>query len=304
MWFRIRHRTTYSYERPVGLGPHRLRLTPRAGPGVAVMHHRLEVDPPPRIRWQGLDPDGNVITGLEFSGETHHLSIESHFELSTDPAGAEPRADAGPAGGTLLPEPYGPALRRRLAPWLGHGEPATSVGELAASLERRAEDGLSFLCDLNRHLHRHMEREIRDTGSARPPEETLHLGRGACRDLTMLFVAVCRSRGWAARFVSGYQAHGDPGASRRHMHAWPEVYLPGAGWRGFDPTHGRSVGEGHVALAAAADPADAAPVEGSFLGAAGSRLDTSLSIETQEEPRRPTLETAQPEGRDGGSRGL
>jgi transglutaminase-like putative cysteine protease len=157
-----------------------------------------------------------------------------------------------------------------------------AVRELADALGDGAEDGVAFLDALNRHLHGHFKPEIRDAGAARPPEETLRLGRGACRDLAMLFLAVCRRHGWAGRFVSGYQARGHPGARRRHMHAWPEVYLPGVGWQGFDPTHGLPVGEAHVALAAAADPADAAPIEGSFRGDASSRLAATLHIEAEE----------------------
>lgn len=281
MWFRVTHRTDYHYDRPVRLGAHLLRLTPRAGPGVAVISHELNVSPAPEARWQGLDPDGNLVTGLRFSGETRHLSIESFFELRTAARGEGHSAATGPVPGEPIAAPYGKELRRRLAPWLGRNEPVAAVRELAGSLGCGSQDGLAFIDDLTRFLHRHFEREIRDEGAARPPEETLRLGRGACRDLTVLFLEVCRCWGWAARFVSGYQARGHPGASRRHMHAWPEVYLPGTGWRGFDPTHGLMVGETHVALAAAADPADAAPIEGSFQGDSASCLDTSLTIEVR-----------------------
>ncbi|MEB3321386.1 MAG: transglutaminase family protein [Synechococcaceae cyanobacterium] len=284
MHFRVTHRTTYHYERPVRLGPHHLRLHPRADAGVVLLDHGLNVVPEPAARWQGLDPDGNLVTRLLFEGETTRLTIESRFALRTsaDPA-ALPAGDHPPRE-----PPYGPALRRRLAPWLDPGEGLTpAVRELAAGLARQAGDGPAFLEELNRHLHHHLEREIREGGAPHPPEETLRRGRGACRDLAELFLAVARCRGWAGRFVSGVQARGHPGAARRYLHAWPEVYVPEAGWRGFDPTHGRPVGDGHVALAAAARPADAAPIEGSYFGAAASRLEASLSIEARDDAGPP-----------------
>jgi transglutaminase-like putative cysteine protease len=279
MHFRVTHRTTYTYGQPVRLGPHRLRLHPRADAGVELLDHRLTVSPEPKARWQGLDPDGNLVTGLHFAGETAELAIESHFELRTRPTPAVPPSGPGPP-----PEgPYGPDLRRRLAPWLAAGSEAAdpAVRKLADTLARRAAAVPDFPRTLNRHLHHHLEREIREGGAPRSPGETLRLGRGACRDLAELFLAVARCRGWAGRFVSGVQARGHPGAQRRYLHAWPEVYLPEAGWRGFDPTHGLPVGTAHVALAAAARPADAAPVEGSYSGAAASRLRTALAIEVQ-----------------------
>lgn len=279
MRFRIRHRTTYLYERPVRLGAHRIRLSPRSDGALNLHHHRLVVDPPPKARWQGLDPDGNLVTELRFAGETGHLHIDSELDLRT----AAPAAgSAGFPAALPVQEPYDPLLRQRLAPWLAAGEVGLSVRELALRLGSTSKDGLTFLDSLNRYLHQGLRREIREEGEAHSPEETLRRGSGACRDLAMLFLAVCRCRGWAGRFVSGYQARGRAGARRRYLHAWPEVYVPEAGWRGYDPTHGTPVGETHVALAAAARPADAAPVEGSYRGEGSSRLETRLTIETED----------------------
>ena len=94
----------------------------------------------------------------------------------------------------------------------------------------------------------------------------------------MLFAAACRLQGLRVRFVSGYQARSERGGGKRYMHAWPEVYLPGLGWRGFDPAHGTDVGDAHVAVEAAADPEGAAPVSGSFFGSAGSTLTAEVRI--------------------------
>ncbi|MGB7934938.1 MAG: transglutaminase-like domain-containing protein [Gammaproteobacteria bacterium] len=106
-------------------------------------------------------------------------------------------------------------------------------------------------------------------GPPQPPEVTLDRGRGACRDLAVLFITMCRLQGIAARFVSGYQARAETEHPRRYLHAWPEVYLPGGGWRGYDPGHGDAV-------------AGAAPIEGSFYGAgASSSLEYELNIKTR-----------------------
>lgn len=131
---------------------------------------------------------------------------------------------------------------------------------------------------LNARLHRQIRHEIRDSGQPPAPEITLRRGRGACRDLTVLFMAACRSQGLAARFVSGYQK-GDGNRPRRYMHAWPEIYLPGGGWRGFDPTLGLAVADQHVAVAAAARPEAAAPLEGHFHGATTSTLEAEVRID-------------------------
>jgi transglutaminase-like putative cysteine protease len=105
----------------------------------------------------------------------------------------------------------------------------------------------------------------RENGPSWPPTTTFEFGRGACRDLAVLFVDACRAVGLAARFVSGYQ-EGDPNQDQRDLHAWAEVYIPDAGWRGYDPTHGLAVADRHVAVAASAEPAFAAPLVGTFRG--------------------------------------
>jgi transglutaminase-like putative cysteine protease len=112
--------------------------------------------------------------------------------------------------------------------------------------------------------------------------QTLQSRSGACRDLTVLFVDCCRAEGIPARFASGYQ-RGDVTRERRYLHAWPEVYLAGAGWRGFDPTHGEAIADTHVTIAAAAHPRDTMPLTGSFRGnQATSELDFKLEIDVQQ----------------------
>jgi len=151
--------------------------------------------------------------------------------------------------------------------------------ELSLAVNR---DTLRFLNDLNRHLFTDFIHMHRETGAPQSPAYTLQSHRGACRDLAVLFVDCCRSEGIAARFVSGYQK-GDLQSEERHLHAWPEVYLPGAGWRGYDPTHGEAIADTHVTIAAAAHSRDTMPVSGSFNGeGATSMLDYTLEIQVLE----------------------
>ena len=283
MRFRVNHLTRYCYSEPVRLGRHWLRLRPRSQDGVQLLYFDLDVAPAPAGRSEGLDPDGNLITAVWFAEATTRLQVRCQFEVVTGRINPyHYLADPAP-----WPVPYAPELSRRLTPWLAAEPAAPSVAALADELRAQSADASDFVHRLNARLHQQIKREIRDTGAPQRPEETLALGIGACRDLAVLFIAVCRLSGLAARFVSGYQKGRDDvpidaaelGRRRRYMHAWPEVFLPGGGWCGFDPTHGLAVADRHVALAAAAHPDDAAPIEGSFFGGAQSTIETELAID-------------------------
>jgi transglutaminase-like putative cysteine protease len=136
-------------------------------------------------------------------------------------------------------------------------------------------DTLSFLLRLNRWLNEKIAYEIRPEGAPLAPAETLRLGRGACRDLAVLFCAAARAVGMPARFVSGYH-EGDPDLRTKELHAWTEVFLPGTGWRGFDPSTGLACGDRHIVLACSPDPAGAAPLSGRF---GSATADSTLKAE-------------------------
>ncbi|MEZ5787800.1 MAG: transglutaminase family protein [Xanthobacteraceae bacterium] len=273
MRFRVVHATDYSYDVPVTLGPHIVRLRPRADGTVRLVGYALKVAPEPVMRSEGLDLNSNAVTHLWFSGTTTRLSVESAFEvetLRTNPFDFLPVAEIA-----RLPA-EGPA---ELAPCRApRGSLADAVVALSDGLANACRhDTLGFLSALNTHLFERIAHDLRHDGEAHPPEQTLAAGIGACRDITMLFLAACRAQGLAGRFVSGYQARSK--RPERHLHAWPEIYLPGGGWRGFDPTRGLAIADTHVAVAAAPTPAGAMPIEGSFSGSARSRLTYDISIE-------------------------
>jgi transglutaminase-like putative cysteine protease len=159
--------------------------------------------------------------------------------------------------------------------------------EMAGEVANVTNDFLMHLADTIHHGFHHVGRP---DGDPMTPEETLAGRSGACRDTAMLYVAACRSLGLAARFVSGYSMHHPPEVSEHELHAWAEVYLPGGGWRGYDPSLGLAVADGHVVLAAAPDHRLAAPVSGSYRGtgvASSMRYTVELrTAETLEELRR------------------
>lgn len=274
MRFFVRHQTVYRYSAQVKLAPHLLRFAPRPDAG-RLIERDLAIEPEPRRREETLDGFGNLVTRVEFDGPSDAFRIESRFVIDLALAPADARAEA-PA----LPWPR--ADGEATADYLATGEIDGAVRAFASELATASGgEPLAFLDRLNHTLFTEIRHDIRPEGAARPPEETLRLGHGACRDLTNLFLAACRSLGMPARFVSGYQAHADTPDGRRHLHAWPEAFVSGLGWRSYDPTHGLAVADGHVALAAAPDQAGTMPVEGGFYGdGASSTLTYQVEIAT------------------------
>jgi transglutaminase-like putative cysteine protease len=283
MRFEIRHTTRFTYDRPVFLEPHTLRLQPRGDGLQRLARFALEVQPRPAGSSQCLELDGNAAIRLWFEGEHRSLSFRAESEVETAPR--NPFDFILDPAALRLPLGSGGDLAPLLAPYRVPVSPEGEVAALARCLAREAGHGtLPFLSALNAHLHRTCAQVFRPEGDPWPPERTLSERRGACRDLAVLFMEACRSQGIPARFVSGYQADAPP-EEEHQLHAWAEVYLPGAGWRGYDPTQGLSVADRHVALAAGPSPALARPTEGTFRGTgAASAMEAQISIQTNPAP--------------------
>jgi transglutaminase-like putative cysteine protease len=279
MLFQITHLTRYRYSHPVQLGEHILRFQPRADAGQRVLRYDLSIDPVPVYREDGIDAWGNATSRVMFQGETRLLEIYADLELETGSAGALAMSNAA----STLPPDYG-TQTAALAPYLQALEAGDRLRPFLDPLLDAAGDDLSaFLDALNLSIHGFYHRGVRLSGAPRTPAKTLALGEGVCRDLSVLFMAACRQAGVAARFVSGYQ-QGDGSRQLRYLHAWPEVLLPGRGWRGYDPTHNCVVGTDHVAVAAAPDAAAVTPVEGSYSFAGpevSNTLETEIRITTR-----------------------
>ena len=275
----VRHETLYTYSRPVRLGPHLLRLQPRLDGALKLLEHRLDLEPEPVGRAPCLDAEGNVVVHAWFDALTERLRVVSGFEVDTQRQNPfdyllEPRAER-------LPVRYDDGLEAVLAGYRTRQYADGAVAELARGLA--AECGsrtLEFLAALNGRLQQSCPGVIREEGWAHPPEQTLRLRTGSCRDLAVVFMEACRAVGLAARFVSGYQRGAlDPG-TQRYLHAWAEVFLPGGGWRGYDPTQGIATADQHVAVAASRESRHATPIAGAFQGG-GATSSMEAHIELQ-----------------------
>ncbi len=279
MLITIHHCVRYRFESPVFLEPHTVRLSPRVGASVRLVSGDLQVDPAPRVRADNLDKEGNTVVQTWFEGTTSQLTVDSRVTVET--LVTDPFQFLATDPDWTLPYVYPPGWGPTLAPYRRAPDAVPdAVRELAlAAAEQANRDQLTFPPVLAQRMHHDFSLVHREEGAPRPAHETVVAGTGACRDLAVLFVECCRAMGLAARFVSGYTVV--PDAPRSELHAWAEVYLRGGGWRGFDPSCGLAVSDRHVALAAAADPDDAAPVTGTFRGDCKALHPTyAISIET------------------------
>ena len=283
MLFHIRHRITYSYGIPVFLEPMTLRLSPRQDASQKLLRHQLSILPAPSGLTQVLEPDGTDATVGWFDSTHQDLTIEMETLVETLRDNPFDWIVTDPAVRTL-PAVYSDELALSLAPCLANDTAHPAVAAWARTLAEEVKgDTAAFLSHLADQIHHGFDHIGRLDGDPFSPADTLHERRGACRDTAMLFVEACRSLGLASRFVSGYSMHHPPEVSEHELHAWAEVYLPGAGWRGYDPSLGLAVSDGHVVLAATPDHRLAAPVSGSFRGTgATSRMAYELTVRAAE----------------------
>ena len=271
MRYSIQHRTAYHYPAPVLLQPHALRLHPRTDAAQRVQAFSLAVTPQPTQITTLIDTDGNYTHRLWFAPTpTEQFTITTTTAVETyrnNPFDylIEPWA-------TTLPIDYPGSMAAMLQPYLQptlYPMVSPRAAALAADLSHQVEGNVSFfLTTLTQQIYATCDYTTRTTGHPWPPGVTWEKRLGSCRDFTVLFMEVCRAVGLAARFVSGYE-EGDSTVPHRDFHAWAEVYIPGGGWRGFDPTHGLAVADRHVAIAASPFPRYTAPVSGSTLATTG-----------------------------------
>jgi transglutaminase-like putative cysteine protease len=284
--YQISHITTYHYSQPVNLDPHLVRLRPRSDSHQTLQSFSLLVTPIPVNQSPIVDLEGNAMIKIWFQPElTQSLVVQVLSQVETHQTNPfnyllEPWA-------TRLPIDYPASLLMQLQPYLGGQYPGYTATvdpvaiALAQEILQQVEGNTTaFLAELNQTLYTNCKYMVRETGDPLPPGTTWLNRAGSCRDLTVLFIETCRAIGLAARFVSGYQ-EGDLDSDERHLHAWAEVYLPGAGWRGFDPTHGLAVSDRHIALVASASHRYAAPIAGAFSQAGGAQTEMSYQLVIQ-----------------------
>jgi uncharacterized protein (DUF2126 family)/transglutaminase-like putative cysteine protease len=267
----LHHRTSYRYDRPVALGPQIVRLRPAPHTSSRVLAYSLVVHPKKHfINWQ-QDPQANYLARLVFPDKTTELSIE--VDLVVEMTATNPFDFFLEPSVERWPFEYDESLRDELAPYRRVLPPTPLLAAYLATIPRAEQSTNDLLVGLNQRLASHITYGVRLEPGLQTPEETLAKRGGSCRDTGWLLVHILRHLGFAARFVSGYliqlvadvkslDGPSGPEADFVDLHAWCEVYLPGAGWIGLDPTSGLLAGEGHIPLAATAEPSSAAPVSG------------------------------------------
>lgn len=275
----IHHKTTYRYARPVVLQPHRMILRPRGSHDVAVVASSLVCSPAAELDWT-QDVFGNLIATGTFREPAGELVITSEFTVEQS-AVAWPVFRIAPEAHSF-PFEYSPDDLADLGTLRipEHGDPDGRMGAWAQAFVRGATtDTLSLLKDLNAGILGSVAYRVRDEEGTQTPLETLALASGSCRDIAALFIEAVRHLGFGARAVSGYlfdaqQSADDPGST----HAWAEVYLPGAGWIAFDPTHRRLGGASLIPVAVARSNRQIMPIVGGYVGTPSDFLAMEVAV--------------------------
>ncbi len=273
------HETCYRYSSPVEFAPHRLVLRPREHHAVRLQMMRLETSPPSEILWH-RDILDNSIAVAHISRSSDELKIRSEFIVDLAPpdhANKPPVMVSYPpqiAGiDELITVPYRqfiyPPEVDRLRKWFVANGLSPATGEKRAILD-----------ELNQLIHRLIRYNRREESGVQSPVSTLDFGSGSCRDMAVLMIEVSRAMGFPARFVSGYLESSNSKVGRGSTHAWTEVYLPERGWTGYDPSIGRRVGPGHVAVGVSHHPRGVMPVTGGYSGQPGVTSSLTVSIST------------------------
>jgi len=296
----LSHRTTYRFDRHVAIAPHEIRLRPAPHCRTPILSYSLNVAPSPHfLNWQ-QDPYGNWVARLVFPERADAIEIE--VDLIADLTVINPFDFFVEPYAEKFPFTYAPALAKELIPFL---ETAPLGPRLTAWLDEfrktigKDENPVLLLVRLNQLLQGQIRYLVRMQPGIQTPEETLGNASGSCRDTGWLLVQIMRHLGLAARFASGYLVQlvadikaldGPSGTTKdfTDLHAWAEVFIPGAGWIGFDPTSGLLAGEGHIPLACTADPGNAAPVIG-YTDVAEVEFGVTMTVTRIHEDPRVTL---------------
>ena len=269
----LNHVTHYTYDRPVAMGPHIVRLRPAPHCRSRILSYSLKIEPAGHfINWQ-QDAFANYLARLVFPEKTTEfkVSVDLVAEMSVyNPFDffLEPDAETYPFS-------YDEALKLELQPYLVTETATPALAKFVASIDLTERRTIDFLVGINQQLQKDIRYVIRMQPGVQTPEQTLTLASGSCRDTGWLLVQALRHLGLAARFVSGYliqlksdvKALDGPSGTEvdfTDLHAWCEVYLPGAGWVGLDPTSGLMAGEGHIPVACTPTPGSAAPISGAM----------------------------------------
>lgn len=280
--YKIVHKTQYDFSGLVQLHPHILRLRPREGHELRIESSKLVISPSPTLRWH-RDVEGNSVATASFIDSTRILTI--HSEIIIQHYDQSPHDFLVANYAIDYPFRYSDEDKVLLSPYMKSSDTAESslLTSWIDDVWRPGEKIQTFalLLRLNQRIYQTLTYQSRDEEGVQSPEQTLSLCSGSCRDSACLFMAAVRQLGFAARFVSGYiysdtttNSLGQSGST----HAWAEVFIPGAGWKGFDPTIGNIVGAEHITVAVARLPESVPPIAGSFHGPSGANMVVNVWV--------------------------
>ena len=292
----LRHVTRYRYDRPITLGPQTIRLRPAPHCRAKVVAYALKVEPEVHfLNWQ-QDPQSNWLARVVVPEKTDHFTVSVDLTVDMEVINPfdfflEPEAEQ-------FPFAYSAELKGELEPYLNPLAGGPAFNRYLAGLSRESKQTTTFIFDLNARLSKDIGYLIRMEPGIQTPEQTLCKASGSCRDSAWLMVQLLRHMGLAARFTSGYliqlkpdvkslDGPSGPDQDFTDLHAWCEVYLPGAGWVGLDPTSGLFAGEGHIPLASTANPTQAAPISGA-VEPSEVLFDFDMAVTRIKEPPRVT----------------
>lgn len=277
--YKIIHVTHYEFTHPVQLLPHTFRLRPREGHDQRIESSALNISPNASLRWQ-RDVEGNSVATAGFNQKTKKLTIESEIIIQ--------KYDLAPQDFLLenyavnYPFNYTAEDKLLLNPYIEQTNLALDAALnnliMKVWLYGQAIQTFDLLLRLNQQIYQTIGYCIREEEGVQAPEYTLSNSSGSCRDSAFLFMTAARKLGFAARFVSGYVFSNTDMALSGSTHAWAEVFLPGAGWKGFDPTTGSIVGPEHIAVAVARHPESVPPIAGSYLGPTTVKMSVDVWV--------------------------
>ena len=287
----LHHRTRYQYEKAVLLGPQVIQLRPTPHCHTPILNYSLKIAPADHLlNWQ-LDPHANYLARVLFPSKTAEFAVD--VELVADLTPINPFDFVLEPGFETFPFTYPPQLAKDLEPYRSPAPPGPLLRMFLANTPRTSQSTVAFLVDLNCKVRDEVGYRVRMENGVQSTEETLMLRSGSCRDSAWLLVETCRHLGIAARFVSGYlvqlvpekpalEGSDTPRVDSADLHAWAEVYLPGAGWIGMDPTSGLFASEGHIPLVCTPRAGQAAPIGGT-VEPAESTFEFNMSVRRLDE---------------------
>jgi len=291
----ICHRTTYKYDRPTTIHPHVIRLRPAPHSRTPILSYSLTIKPEGHfLNWQ-QDPFGNYMARVVFPEECDGLEVV--VDLVADMTSINPFDFFLEKEAETFPFAYPTDLAQELSPYFALTDAPPELERMATELPAQGEPRtIDYLAEINQHVQGLIAYQVRLEPGVQSCLETIEKGSGSCRDSAFLLVQLLRKLGFAARFVSGYliqlaadekpiEGPSGPTEDFTDLHAWTEVFLPGAGWVGLDPTSGLFAGEGHIPLACTPEPSSAAPISGAT-GVAETVFDFANQVfRIHEDPR-------------------